>query len=59
MKKVLFLLSVIGISFFAVADTVTTCSNSCVITQGPGGIITIVDCCGGRVITIITNPEPR
>ena len=50
LKKTSVCLSVL-ISFSAVADPVTTCTNSCVITHNSDGTITIRDCCGGRVIT--------
>lgn len=59
MAKLLMLVCLSSIALFAIADpvSVTTCTNSCVITQNSDGTITIRDCCGGRVTTTITIRE--
>jgi hypothetical protein len=35
-------------------DTVTTCQNSCVVTI-VDGVVTIVDCCGGKYTPRLSN----
>ena len=35
--------------------SITTCTNSCVITTYPNGIQRTEDCCGGRVRTVYPN----
>lgn len=58
MNKFIVVFCLVCASFYAIAGTVTTCTNSCVITHHSNGSITIRDCCGGRVITTMTTQEP-
>ncbi|MEO2269112.1 hypothetical protein [Pseudoalteromonas pernae] len=51
-----------GLAFYAplaiASHSITTCTNSCVITDNGNGIISTQDCCGGRVTTVYpVHPE--